>query len=515
MSKGAVAAGDQQTANAAIEVLKAGGNAFDAVLAALFASTLAEPVLSSLGGGGFLMAKPANGSPMIYDFFAQTPMCKNNEVDFKPVVADFGTTTQEFHIGLGAVAMPGVVKGAFEIHRDLATMPISEIVAPACELASKGFQLSKLQAYILEIVHSIYSSTLSCRTQYASPNDQNQLIGAGEILRVPDAADFLEALAKEGDDLFYRGEIASRLAIDCEDQGGHLQRKDFENYDVIKRKPLSIDFEGARIYTNPPPSVGGILVGFALDLMANSQISKLTFDSPKYIERLAHVMDLTNQARIESGLNQHPQSGALKLLDKNFVEKYKQNILGQPAAHKGTTHISVMDAKGNAASLTVSNGEGSGYIASHTGVVLNNMLGEEDINPQGFHNWPENTRMSSMMAPSLIDGLDGQMVALGSGGSNRIRTALLQVMVCLMDFAMPLQDAVALPRVHFEKGVLNVEPGFSDDVIESLPKKFAQTKLWEQQNMFFGGVHAVQLNQNTGALDGAGDPRRGGIATII
>ncbi|MBL4692538.1 MAG: gamma-glutamyltransferase, partial [Magnetovibrio sp.] len=120
-AKGMVAAGDFQTANAAAEILRSGGNAFDAVLAGMFASTLAEPVLSSLGGGGFLMAKPAQGSPVLYDFFAQTPKIKKTDVDFKPILADFGTVTQEFHIGLGSIAMPGMVKGAFEIHRDLGT----------------------------------------------------------------------------------------------------------------------------------------------------------------------------------------------------------------------------------------------------------------------------------------------------------------------------------------------------------------------------------------------------------
>ena len=199
--KGAVAAGDLNTAQAAADVLKAGGNAFDAVVAALFASTVAEPVLSSLGGGGFLLAHPAGGKPMVYDFFAHTPVRKKSEVDFYPVLADFGTVTQEFHIGLGAMATPGVVRGAFEVIRDLGTLSVRDLMAPAQALARGGFRVSPLQAYILDVVGPIYRATASCRAQYASPADLDKLIGAGEHLRLVDSADFLDALAQEGDDL--------------------------------------------------------------------------------------------------------------------------------------------------------------------------------------------------------------------------------------------------------------------------------------------------------------------------
>lgn len=514
-SKGAVAAGDMQTAHAAAEVLKSGGNAFDAVLAALFASTVAEPVLSSLGGGGFLLAKPAGGNATLYDFFAHTPVRKKSEVDFRPIVADFGPVSQEFHIGLGAIATPGQVKGAFEVHRDLGSMPMMDIIAPALSLARDGFALSPLQAYIFDLVRLIYAASPECQRQFASPADASRLIGAGETLRLPEAADFMEALGREGDDLFYRGEVAAQVALDCEDRGGHLERADFENYRVVKRTPLAVDFEGARILTNPPPSVGGILVGFALDLIRDTGLEKLGFGSFEHLDRLARVMALTNQARVESGLNLHPESGAEHLLDPDFLARYAAEVLGQPASHRGTTHISVIDAKGNAASMTLSNGEGSAYVAPGTGTVFNNMLGEEDINPRGFHQWPEDTRLSSMMAPSLIERPDGLLVALGSGGSNRIRTAVLQVMLDVLEFDVHVNDAVALPRIHFEAGILNVEPGFEDGVAERLKKAFDQTKLWDDRNLFFGGVHAVEYDARSGALTGGGDPRRGGVALVV
>lgn len=517
--KGAVAAGDMHTAQAAADVLKAGGNAFDAVVAALFASSVAEPVLSSLGGGGFLLARPARSKPVLYDFFAHTPLCKKTEIDFHPVLADFGTVTQEFHIGQGSIATPGVVKGAFDILGELGTMPAKDVIAPAMDLARSGFKLSPLQAYIFGIVKPIYMSTPACRAQFASPANPDQLIGPGETMRSVEMADFLDALAYEGADLFYRGEISQRMARDCDDLGGHLERRDFEMYSVQKRKPMLCEYAGARIHTNPPPSVGGILIGFALDLMSRAEvgaeIGTKGFGSFAYLQQLAKVMDLTNQARVESGLNEHLETGTAMLLDAEFRARYQDEILGQPKSHRGTTHISVIDTKGNAAAMTLSNGEGSGYIAPGTGVVLNNMLGEEDINPQGFHQWPEGVRMSSMMAPSLIERDDGQVVALGSGGSNRIRTAVLQVVLGLLEFNVHVEQAVQRPRIHFEGGVMNIEPGFDEAVMMQMMERFPDAKCWDSYNLFFGGVHAVEFNARTAQLAGGGDPRRGGVALVV
>ena len=512
---GAVAAGDRHTADAAAEVLRAGGNAFDAALAALFAASVAEPVLSSLGGGGFLLARPAHGRPVLYDFFAHTPMRKKSEVDFHPVLADFGTVTQEFHIGQGSIATPGAVKGAFAVHGDLGRASMADIVAPAIHLARAGFELSPLQAYIFEVVEPIYMATEACRAQYASPKDPERLIGAHERLSIPEKADFLDALAREGEDLFYRGEIAARVARDCEDLGGHLERRDFEAYAVERRDPLAISYQGARILTNPPPSVGGILIGFALALLRDTGLGALGLGSLAHLNRLAHVMELTNQARVESGLNLHPEAGAEQLLDPAFLARYAKEVAGHPPAHRGTTHISVVDADGNACAMTLSNGEGSGYIAPGTGVVFNNMLGEEDINPRGFHQWPEDVRLSSMMAPSLIERADGRLVALGSGGSNRIRTAVLQVVLAMEEFGIPVEEAVALPRIHFEGGALNIEPGFDDAVTADLMAGFETAKLWDDKNLFFGGVQAVELDTATGGLAGGGDPRRGGVALRV
>ena len=191
------------------------------------------------------------------------------------------------------------------------------------------------------------------------------------------------------------------------------------------------------------------------------------------------------------------------------------NVLDGPKANRGTTYISIIDDDGNAAALTLSNGEGAGYIIPETGIMLNNMLGEEDINPHGFHAWPMDVRMCSMMAPTLVVEPKGCLIALGSGGSNRIRTALVQVLSNLLDFEMPIGNAIASPRVHFEANLLNIEIGFDAGQVAELTAKFSTHKLWDERNLFFGGVHAARFDEVKDEFSAAGDPWRGGSARIL
>ncbi len=520
-SKGVIAAGHDETVRAAATILEEGGNAFDAVLAAVFAACVVEPVLSSLGGGGFLLARPAgrgDNAPILYDFFSQTPKRKipADESDFYPIIADFGTVTQEFHIGMGSIAAPGTVRGLFQVHRDLGTMPMARLVEPAVALARDGFTVTELQAYLFQVVGPIYMATAAGRDIFESRRAPGDLRQAGETMSNPAFADLLDALVREGEDLFYRGDVAARIAADCGTGGGSLTADDLAGYRAVKRRPLTADYGHWRIHTNPPPSTGGILIAFALALLADTGLGGETFGSLAHLARLARVMDLTNKARVESRLHETTEDAAAKaLLDPGLLAQYRARVLGRPHVGRGTTHVSVIDAAGNAAALTMSNGEGCGYIVPATGIMLNNMLGEEDINPSGFHNWPTNTRISSMMAPSLATNGDGAVVALGSGGSNRLRTAILQVLVNMLDFAMPAADAVMAPRLHVEGERLSVEPGFDPAVVDRLAADYGETSRWDRLNLFFGGVHVARRDARTGHFVGAGDPRRGGAVRVV
>jgi gamma-glutamyltranspeptidase / glutathione hydrolase len=514
--KGVVAAGHEATAGAAELILKEGGNAFDAVVAAHLAACVAEPVLSSLGGGGFLLAHTVDGVDRLYDFFVQTPKrrCPAEEADFYPISADFGTARQEFHIGSGAIATPGTVKGLFTVHKELCTMPMTCLAEPAVALARDGVRMNAFQAYIFDIVQAIYAASPDRCEVYRSRKDRTRLLGEGERLLQPELADSLDALAREGEGLFYQGEIAMQISRLCAEQGGHLSEMDLACYRVVKREPLTVGYrEKARLLTNPAPSSGGILIAFALKLVESLDLKRYRCGTATYLDLLVRVLDETNRARIDAHLDGSGRCAADRLLDARCLADYRAQIKGRPLCSRGTTHMSIIDQQGNIASLTASNGEGCGRFIAGTGIMLNNMLGEEDLNPGGFHRWPEDLRMTSMMAPSIVFGTDGRSIALGSGGSNRIRSALLEVLLNLIDFGMDLETAVRYPRVHHEAGHLSIEGGLADEEVQLLVSRYSNHKLWPTLNLFFGGVHSVA--QAAGGFSGVGDPRRGGVSVIV
>ena len=515
--RGVAASGHVETSRAASRILEDGGNAFDAVLAGLCAATVAEPMLVSLGGGGFLVARPQGESPRVYDFFCQTPLRPRpaDEIDFYPFVADFGWTTQEFHIGMGSIAVPGVIAGLFEAHRDLGRLPIAAVVQPAVELARNGVTVNSFQSEVISVLRPIYDATPEAHALYASPEDGNRFLEAGERQKFPHLGETLDQLCREGPDAFYRGELAQKLAEDCAAMGGHLALEDLQAYRVEIRKPVNFDYRGARISINSPPSLGGGLVAFALSVLDASGFDPAAagWGSMVHLQSLVRAMRGANCVRREFGLDEGCSTDDVEaLLAPGVLEQWRQVPLGQLFS-RGTTHISVADSDGNLASLTASNGEGCGYLLPGTDIMLNNMLGEEDLNPLGFHRWQPGKRLASMMSPAVAALPDGRYVALGSGGSNRIRSAVGQVLINLIDFDMNLEDAVQAPRVHLEKGKLSMESGFSDEVRRGIAEIVDELEPWGGQNLFFGGVHAVSLAPD-GSLSGFADPRRAGAVSF-
>lgn len=511
--KGVVASGHRETSLAAARILEEGGNAFDAVLAGMCAATIAEPMLVSLGGGGFLVAKPKDEKPRVYDFFCQTPGTKKSEdeMDFYPFIADFGWTQQEFHIGMGSIAVPGVVAGIFEAHSDLGRIPLKEVVQPAIDLARSGVVVNEFQAEVLNVLQPIYDATKEAHQLYASPEDGSALIKIGERQRFENMATAYEWLAHEGADEFYKGELAHKLIDDCQSHGGLLTLEDLASYKVERRHPVDFNYHGAQIAINPPPSLGGGLVAFALTMLGATAFrhSPVDWGDKEHLLELLRAMRGANVTRQEFGLEHGcTDETVAAFLDSEVLRRWREIPLSQLFS-RGTTHISVADRDGDLASLTASNGEGCGYILPGTDIMLNNMLGEEDLNPEGFHNWEPGARLASMMSPTVAHLPDGRYVAVGSGGSNRIRSAVTQVLINLVDFEMNLEDAIQAPRMHLEKGRLSMESGFSDSAVSALEAVVEELEPWGGQNLFFGGVHAVCLSPD-GTLSGYGDARRSG-----
>lgn len=512
---GVIAAGHPKTAEAGQEILKQGGNAFDAAIAAILASFVAEPMLTSVAGGGFLLAHTHHNKNILFDFFTQTPRHKKpiSELNFYPIYANFGTTLQEFHIGLGSMAVPGNLAGLFHIHKKLATLPFKTLAEPAIDYAQNGIEIEPLQAYCLNtLLKPIMIATAEAAKVFA-PN--GSLLQNGDKLIMKDLAATLTYLAEKGDREFYEGDIAHQLIKDCQEQGGHLTLEDLKNYQVIERNPLLINYRGNSFLTNPPPSSGGTLIAFALELLAQLDLTTVEFGSSRHLQILAEVMRLTNQARKASlDGNLYQENIAQKFIAPANLTPYEQALKQIVNKWGSTTHISIVDKFGNAASVTTSNGEGSGYMIPGTGIMVNNMLGEEDLNPQGFHQWPENVRISSMMAPTLVLKDNLPEIVLGSGGSNRIRTAIFQVISNIIDFQMSVTEAVNSPRTHWENNTFHLEAGFEQQSIKNSDfGDKTNVVIWEEKNMFFGGVHTVLSTPEL--ISGAGDPRRAGVVRKV
>lgn len=482
-----IAAGSAGAVRAGIEVLAAGGNAVDAVLAASFASAMTEPVLSSLGGGGFLLHAPADEAPQVLDFFVTVPGRGGDGAPGRvsTVVVDFAkagpaatVSEQVFHGGWGTVAVPGNLAGYLDAHRRWGHLDLAAVVAPASRLARHGVRLSSVQRRFVTLVAELLLLTEESRAQFAE-------VERSGFYANPAYADLLDALAvgaivDQADAAYADPLLAASAAA-----GGLLTARDLAEFEPELRAASRVLRGGTTVHTNPPPAAGGAIVLDALTRIPSSGTGSRGVDWAAVAAAQADAV-LAHRAP------------------------------GQVPT--GTTHVSVIAADGTAAALTTSNGSGSGTVAPGWGVALNNMLGEEDLQP-GTPLAP-GERMGSMMSPTLLDSSDGSRIVLGTGGSERIRSATLGVVARLVDEAAELEHAVAAPRVHVGSDhQMHLEPGLDPADVAALGalasgRAWPEPEHWPTPNVYFGGVHAVRRDAD-GSVTAVGDGRRGGAAAVL
>ena len=487
---GVVAAGHPVSARVGADVLREGGNAVDAALGAMLASFVCEPLLTGLGAGGYMLVVAPGENPALLDFFVGAPGRGSDparRADLIPVRVSFGDAIQVFNIGAASVGTFGMPAGVCEAARRFGRMPLQRLVAPAAALARDGVELNAQQSYIVEILGGIVTSTPECAALFAPAG---ALLHTGELVRQPELAETLERLGSEGSRPFYEGDIGRAVSDWVGTRGGMLTREDLLAYDVVDREPLRVSYRGRDVVTNPPPSAGGILIARALALLDAGP------ERPS-VPQIVAVMEQTQRERTSEFLE--------GLADPEFVAGFLSSKLGS------TTHIAVLDRDGWACSVTCSNGSASGVVVPGTGIHLNNMLGEQDLNPLGFHRHPPGRRLPSMMAPTVVLRNGEAELAVGSAGSNRIRSAILQTIIRAIDDGLPAQDAVDAPRVHFEDGVVYSEPGIDPEGLRSSGLELGP---FRARNLFFGGVQAAARAPG-GSFSGGGDPRRGGAAIVV
>ncbi len=507
MNKGIISTGSKEATEAGAEILRAGGNAFDAAVAAVFTSMTSEFALTGAGGGGAMMIRKSDAQPVVYDFFVDTPPRTGKEkLDFFGVEVDFGDSSQTFHIGKGSAAVPGTLLGLIIVQEQFGVLPLPVVMEPAIKLAREGYLLNKKQAYIFKILEPIFTHTEAGRDLFCS---NGEMLSEGDRFINSDFAEFLERVSWEGATSFYLGEYAELIAKTFGEEG-LLNEKSMSLYHVSVRKPVMTNFMGTEVYSNPAPSAGGTLIIFLLRLLEDEKLKDLN------ITHIIQAMAVTNLARKEVCTNPNKEYQVEQLLENKIFQKYLEGLLskcdnsddGISLSGRGeTTHVSVIDKDMNCAGVTTTNGEGCGYILPGTGIMLNNMLGEEDLNPLGFHQWRHPMRLPTMVSPTIILKNNLPFILLGSGGSNRIRSAIVQVILNYMVKGTSLEEAIIAPRIHLEGRELYHEPGIALDNID-LPEYYTLHP-FEVKNLFFGGVNAVTLTE------GVSDIRRGGTFEIV
>jgi gamma-glutamyltranspeptidase/glutathione hydrolase len=489
--RGVIAAGHPETANAGAWALAEGANAVDAAVAAVLASFAVESPLTGLGAGGFMLVHD-KGENTLIDFFVAAPGKDGTErgAELVPVPVYFDDTPQTFNVGAASCGVPGTPAGLAHALERFGSAPLADLVGPAVKLAREGAPLNAEQAYVFEILAPIFTAFEETRALYA-PN--GKMLREGEVFRFGELADALERYGADGPEPFYRGEVAEALTRFVVEHGGTLGPTDLATYEAIEREPVHAGFRGTDVFTNPPPSSGGILVAFCLGLLERQERSG--------VEEVVEAMDAANRLRGDEF--------AAGLYEEGFAERFLADNLGS------TTHLTVIDGDGMCASVTCSNGTGSGILVPGTGVHLNNMLGEEDLNPLGFHQIEPGRRVPSMMSPTVVLR-DGEIVlGLGSAGSNRIRSAVLETIIRSVEEGMGPDEAVRAPRIHFEDGTVQAEPGVDESALKRLEGGGLPVVRWQRQNLYFGGVQAAARDPQSGELRGGGDPRRGGAVVVV
>ena len=503
----AASAGTPYAAEAAAEAYRAGGNAADAAVAAAAAVSVTEPLLSSIGGGGFALVRDPDGEAELIDYYDAMPGKGLPASAFgaggspQTVILKYGAGVNST-VGGASVAVPGALRGWEALLERHGRLTLGQTLAPAIRLAREGFRLCKTSAMWFQVAEEVLKLTEETHKNFF---DGDRVYLEGEKMRFPELADTLEAVGEEGADLFYEGELARRLSSYILKMGGILTERDLAEYEAVIRKPLAGAYGPGTVYTNGPPSAGGptlaqmlrIVSGYDLAAMPDADYARVMAGAMRFAlhdREIAYVDGAENEIV------------ARRLTSEEYAREQRRRIFGSPQ----TTHVSCVDAEGFAVSITATMGYGSGLVIPGTGVPMNNTLGEPELNPKGFHALEPGERLISSMSPTIVSSEEGGLIALGSPGASRIPTAILQTLVNVLDFGMPLETAVLAPRFHAEGDLFAYEAGARTADLD----RYEQVLPFEGPNMYFGGVNAVRRTPE-GLFEAAADPRRsGGVAFV-
>src|ERR687893_438921 len=503
----AASAGTPYAAEAAAEVFCAGGNAADAAVAARAAGRFAEPVLSSIGGGGFALVRDPSGEAELIDFYDAMPGKGLPSSAFgaggnpQTIVLKYGAGVNST-VGGASVAVPGALRGWEALLGRHGRLTLAENLAPAIRFAREGFGVCKTSGMWFQVAEEVLRLTEETRKTFF---DGDRIYLEGEKMRFPELAETLEAIGEGGADLFYEGELGRRLSSYILEMGGIITERDLAEYEAVIRKPLTVAYGPGIVFANGPPSAGGPTLAQMLRIVSGYELADLP--GADYARVMAGAMRFALHDReiayVDGAEN---EIVARRLTSEEYAREQRRRIFGSPH----TTHLSCVDSEGYVVSITATMGYGSGLVIPGTGIPMNNTLGEPELNPRGFHSLAPGERLISSMSPTICSSEEGGLIALGSPGASRIPTAILQTLVNVLDLGMPLEAAVLAPRFHAEGNLFAYEAGARTGDLDG----YGQVLPFEEPNMYFGGVNAVRRTPE-GPFEAAADPRRsGGVAFV-
>lgn len=484
---------------AASLIASVGGNAVDAAIAAALTVMGTEPGMVSLGSGGFVSIWPRDGQPVVFDGNVAMPGIGQQPERFGQGLMEITTTYGgglTLFAGSGSVAVPGTIAALGLAHQGFAALPWPDALTPAAAACRTGYPIGAATASYLALTGDlVYSWDPQTREQVS--DSSGEIVTAGVVKRNEALAETLDALGTHGWSYAYNGELGRALAADQAARGGLITQADLDQYQALRRDPVRCELGDWTVALNPPPSVGGPMLAV---MLAGLRRQGTSWADVIDIQRHA----LTYRSRVHD-LSHDLEGDGYDLLEQ--VEKYGLESLPTSAS---TAHVSVVDADGLACAITMSSGYGSGATIPDTGVMLNNCLGEPELNRLGLHALEPGLRLASNMAPTTARTSDGRVLAIGSPGADRITTALMQVLgrYCLMGH--PLQESIDAPRLHIKvlaDGGVRVDHEADPQVRQAAEHSGLPTYDHGPSSMFFGGVGAA-LREADGTLVAAADPRR-------
>ena len=472
---GMVVSSHHLASQAGMEALKAGGNAVDAAITTAFALAVTLPSAGNIGGGGFLVYHGADGEVTAFNFREKAPLAATTNMYLGP---DGRVRDNSNHEGPLSVGVPGTVAGLVLAHQRLGRLAWRDLVEPAVRLAEDGFPSTRdMTGFLTRLSHS--SDSLYAATRKAFLKDGRTVYAPGEIWRQPDLAASLKRIRDHGHDGFYRGKTARLLAEFMRRYGGLITEEDLALYKAEEQAPIHGTYRGYDVYAMSPPSSGGVALVTMLNILEAYDLEEMGHNSAQYLHVLTEAMRRAYADRAEhvGDPRFNPDMPVDRLISKGHAERLRASIdLGRASVSDSaafgrvymareseeTTHLSVMDAEGNAVSLTytLEYGYGSRIVADGTGFLLNNEMG--DFNPipgytdtRGYIGTPPNLvepqkRMLSSMTPTIVAKDGRPFLIVGTPGGRTIINTVLQVILNVLDFGLNVGEAVEAPRIHHQ-----------------------------------------------------------------